>query len=217
MSPSPHQALELTLDERVDYLAVVASIAAADARLQNSEKAKLRELGRSLDLPEDRMREVLDVAERPTGSVERRLDRLKDSDLRFALLTDCIFLAHADNDFGDDEKEEIGRLGTALGVSGEQLAALVEYVVTARAAARSDDTAAQQHRGEELAGKLAALGIPLGAVSLASALGLATSGASSGLAALALGFGAASGFGLVLGVGVGTFMGVRWLRGKLSG
>jgi uncharacterized tellurite resistance protein B-like protein len=217
MSEAPHEALQLTLDERVDYLAVVASIAAVDVKLQNSEKAKLRELGRALELPEDRMREVLDVAERPAGSVDDRVARLRSSDLRFTLLTDCICLAHADADFGEEEQAEIARIATALGVSGTQLAAMVEYVVAARAAAKSDDASSHQRKGEELAGKLAALGVPLGAVGAASALGLVATGASSGLAALALGFGAASGLGLVMGAGVGTFMGVRWLRKRLAG
>jgi uncharacterized tellurite resistance protein B-like protein len=210
MTTQPHEGLELSVDERIDYLATVASIAAVDVKLQNSEKAKLRELCVQLGIPDDRIREVLDVAERPTGSVERRLERLKNSDLRFVLLTACLRLAHVDGDYGAEEQAEIRRIADTLGVDGEQLDALTEAV-----AASIDGAPSVGVTAEQVATRLAAVGVPVAAVGAASALGLGVSGATSGAAAIGLGLTAATGFGLALGVGVGTFVGVRWLAKKL--
>jgi hypothetical protein len=61
------------------------------------------------------------------------------------------------------------------------------------------------------------VGIPVGAVATMSAAGVAMAGVSTGVAALAIGLGVASGLGALLGLGVGTVIGVRWLHDRISG
>jgi len=216
-SPKTHQAHDITLAERVDYMTIIASMAGADVSLAPEEMAKLRELCRALELPERETQRILDTAHRPTASVERHLDALKSSPLRFALLSDCLSLAYADGEYAKSERKEIASLAKALDVSDEQLAALEEC---ARAVAEAH---AKQHpndwkaRGEKLADKLAAVGVPIAAVGGLSAVALSTAGVSSGVAALVMGLGLASGLGAVLGLGVGTVIGIRWLHDRMSG
>lgn len=210
-TPRRHEALDVPLAERVHYLMIVASMAGVDVVLTPEELAKLGQLCKELELPEAETREILTVAHRPTASIERHLDALKASPLRFALLTDCLSMAYADGEYAKGEQKEIRDLAGALGVDEQQLAALEECVQALRAA--TGDT--HPHH-EKLADRLAAVGIPVGIVATLSAVGLTSAGVSSGAAAVAMGLGIATGFGAVVGLGVGTVVGVRWLHGKMK-
>jgi uncharacterized tellurite resistance protein B-like protein len=215
MTKKQHDARDLPLTERVDYLMVVASMAGADVVIDQAEKDRLRELCGELGLPERETAAVLSACQRPTASIERHIDGLKSSPLRFTLLSDCVSLAYADGDYGKDERREVESLARALGVSGEQLAPIEELVRATHAAATGG--ADDHHKaGLAIAEKLAAVGVPIGAVAAISAVGLEMAGVSTGVAALGVGLGIATGFGAVLGIGVGSYMGVRWLKGKLK-
>jgi uncharacterized tellurite resistance protein B-like protein len=211
-----HEALHVPLADRVDYLMILASMAGADVVLAKEELEKLRQLCAALELPPKETADVLTAAHRPTASIARHLDQLKGSPLRFALLSDCLALAYADGDYAKSERKEIVALARALEVDEAQFAALEECAAALQKATAEDGSPAQwSKRGEELASQLAAVGIPLGAVATLSAVGLASAGVSTGVAALVVGLGIASGFGAALGLGVGTVLGLRWLYGKL--
>src|SRR5215471_18208894 len=150
-SSKTHQAHDIPLAERVDYLTIIASMAGADVSLAPEEMAKLRELCRALELPERETQGILDTAHRPTASIERHLDSLKSSPLRFALLSDCLSLAYADGEYAKSERKEIASLAKALEVTDEQLVALEECaraVAEAHAKLHPNDWKA---RGEKLA------------------------------------------------------------------
>jgi uncharacterized tellurite resistance protein B-like protein len=215
-SSNTHQAHDVSLTERVDYLTVIASMAGADVSLAPEELAKLRELCRALELPEREAQTILDVAHRPTASIERHLDALKSSPLRFALLSDCLSLAYADGEYAKSERKEIASLANALGVTSEQLAALEECARTFAEARAKQHGTDWKTKSEKLAEQLAGVGIPIAAVGALSAVGLSTAGISSGVAALVMGVGVASGFGAVLGLTVGTVMGIRWLHDRMT-
>jgi uncharacterized tellurite resistance protein B-like protein len=217
MTEKAHEALALPLSERVHYLMIVASMAGADVVLETAETARLESLCKELGLPEQETRDIIATAHRPTAMIERHLEELGTSALRFALLSDCISLAFADDDYGKDEQREVHALAKSLGVSDEQLSALEEYVRSARAAASGTDGDHHRKAGVAIAEKLAAVGVPVGVVAAVSALGLEMAGVSTGLAAFGMGLGVATGFGAAIGLGVGTYMGVRWLKGKLGG
>ncbi len=214
-STKTHDAHDVSLAERVDYMTVIASMAGADVSLAPEEMAKLRELCRALELPERETRAILDTAHRPTASIERHLEALKSSPLKFALLSDCLSLAYADGEYAKSERTEIASLAKALNVTGEQLAALEECARALAEAHAKGHATDWKSKSEQLAEQLASVGIPIAAVGALSAVGLSTAGISSGVAALVMGVGVASGFGAVLGLTVGTVMGIRWLHDRM--
>ena len=216
MSTEPHVALKIPLIERVHYLSIVASMAAADASLSSDELAMLRTLCADLQLPPHETEQVMETAHHPTASLERHLEGLKSSELKYGLLTDCIALAYSDGVYEDDEKVEVRSLARALEVSEEQLVALEACAKAAFEAHKAAHAGDHHSSGEHIASQLAAVGVPVAAVATVSALGLTTAGVSSGLAAFAMGLGIASGFGAAIGLGVGTYVGVRWAHKKLS-
>jgi uncharacterized tellurite resistance protein B-like protein len=215
-SPKTHEAHDIPLVERVDYMTIIASMAGADVALAPEELEKLRELCRALELPVAETEKVLDTARRPTRSVERHLETLKSSPLRFTLISDCLSLAYADGEYAKSERTEIASLARTLEVDDAQLAALEECARALAEAHAKDHPADWKHRGEKLGQQLAAVGIPIGAVGALSAVGLSTAGISSGATALVMGLGLASGLGAVLGLSVGTVMGIRWLHDRVS-
>lgn len=214
----PHEAHDIPLAERVDYLMIIASMAGADVSIAQEELRKLRDLCQALELPERELELVLSTARRPTASIERHLDALKTSPLRFTLLSDCLSLAYADGEYAKSERKEIASLASALGVNAAQLSTLEECALAlAEAAAQGGDSHAWKKRSEELAARLVAVGIPIGAVATVSAAGVALAGVSTGVAALVVGLGVASGLGALLGLSIGTVIGIRWLHEKIAG
>jgi len=216
-SGKTHEAHDIPLAERVDYLTIIASMAGADVSIAPEEFAKLKELCRALELPPAETQRVLDTAHRPTRTVERHLDSLKSSQLRFTLLSDCLSLAYADGEYAKSERNEIASLARALEIDDAQLSTLEDCArALAEAHAKEHPNADWKAKGEKLAQQLAAVGIPIGAVGALSAVGLSAAGISTGAAALVMGIGVASGLGAVLGLSVGTVMGIRWLHDRLT-
>jgi uncharacterized tellurite resistance protein B-like protein len=216
-SPKTHEAHDIPLAARVDYLTIIASMAGADVSIAPEETAKLRELCRALELPERETQQIIDTSHRPTAFIERHIDALKASPLRFTLLSDCLSLAYADGEYAKTERKEIASLAKALDVSDEQLAALEECARAVAEAHAKHNSTDWKAKSEKLAANLASVGIPIATVGAISAVGLSTAGISTGAAALAMGVGLASGLGAVLGLSVGTVMGIRWLRDRISG
>ena len=217
MDSSSHEAHDVPLTERVDYLMIIASMAGADESIAEEELRKLRDLCRTLEMPERETEQIVSAAHRPTASIERHLDAIKASPLRFTLVADCLSLAYADGEYSKSERKEIASLASALGIDSAQLQALEECAHSiAEATAGKHDASHWKKRGEELAARLGAVGIPLGVVAGLSAVSLSTAGVSSGVAALILGLGVAGGLGAALGLGLGAVVGIRWLHDKLA-
>jgi uncharacterized tellurite resistance protein B-like protein len=211
-----HEAHDIPLSERVDYLTIVASMAGADVSIAPEELEKLRELCKALDLPPRETEQVLATSRRPTAMIDRHFEALKASPLRFALLSDCLSLAYADGEYAESERKEIAALARALDVAGPQLAALEECALSINEASAHGHEGEWKKRGEKLASQLAAVGIPVGAVAALSAVGLSTAGVSTGAAALIMGLGLATGLGAVVGLSVGTVLGLRWLHDRVT-
>jgi uncharacterized tellurite resistance protein B-like protein len=212
MTEKKHEALELPLAQRVDYLIVVASMAGVDVKLEPEETAKLKTLCRELGLPDEEMKKVLFASQAATAAVVRHLEGLKESPLRFALLKDCVALGYADGVYDAHERAEVRKIASGLGVAEDQVLAIEELVEACAKASKGESHKA----GEELAENLAGAGIPIGILAAASAIGLEVTGAATGLAALGMGLGIATGFGAFLGLGAGTYMGVRWLQKRVK-
>ncbi len=217
MTSHEHDARNIPLAERVAYATVVGSMAAADDVVAPAELDRIKSLCKELGLPDGETQKVVVTAESRNGvAAQRAMTRLAASDLRFTLYTDCLLLAYADDTVVKQEREMLQGIAKALRIDDDKARLLEEYVTVARDAARPGaDQHAAKARAEALAGKLAALGIPVGAVALTSAAWLSAAGITTGLAAVGAGLGIVTGFGAVVGLGVGTLYGVRWLHHKL--
>ena len=216
-----HPAMQLPLRERVDYLTVVASMAAADGTTAGSEFEKMRELCKALGLGPAETGQVIAALEDPdTVRIGEVAGRLGSSQLRFALMTDLLFMAHADGDYCEAERAEIRELSHALNVSDAQLAALEKYVLAVLKASRAEGIGGEVFKklGGEVAASLAAAAIPIAAVAVSGTwFGLSAAGISAGLAALGLGLGMTCGVGAVAGIGVASYISVRWLYRRVVG
>lgn len=205
--------------ERRSYLTVVGAIAAADHKLVGEEVSMLRRLCRVLKLTPRATGEVIANAEQPTPEIlEAAIRNLKSSQLRFTLLTDCIFMAYADEVVVPQEEEAIKGIACAFGISAEQLFSLREYVEAVRAASASPRrTAAVDKALEEAVAGVAGAGVPLAAVALSGqVVGFSAAGMTSGLSALGMGLGMASGMGVAVGMGIGSYIGVKWLWKRMA-
>jgi uncharacterized tellurite resistance protein B-like protein len=219
-SKGKHPATKLPLQERVDYMTVVAAMAAADGELAATEVDSLRKACHDLGLGPREMGEVIAAAERPDEvHVKQVVARLRSSDLRFTLMTDLFFMAYADDKLVEAEKHKLGELADALSITKEQRLAIKKYVEAVRKAATAQGVSAEELKqlGGTVAASLGSAGIPIAAVAVLGVPGLSAAGITSGLAALGLGLGMASGIGVAVAIGVGSFFGIRWLYKKLVG
>jgi hypothetical protein len=113
---------------------------------------------------------------------------------------------------------EIGEIADTLGINSAQQSAIDRYVAAMLRANKTKGSEADglKKLGGEVAAGLAAAGVPIAAVGMSgSAAGLGAAGITSGLAALGMGLGVATGIGVALGIGVASYFGVRWLSKKV--
>jgi len=129
MQEEKHQLLKYSMDERKAYLCLVASIASADNEVSDEEIINIRELAKKVELDARSMGMVLAAAGDPrTVPIKQCLKLLSESELRFTLITDMLFLAYADNDYAPSEKSVISGFALELRVNSEQLSAIEDYV-----------------------------------------------------------------------------------------
>lgn len=203
--------------ERVDYLCVAATIAAADGKITDDEISHIREFCEHIEIGEIGIGLIIAAIENPAGvDLQTILSRLKHTDLKFTLLTDMLFIAHADGIVCPGEQEEIKKIAEMLAITSPQIDAIDRYVEAAISAQQSKRSEAHWKQvGSEIAGILAGAGIPLGAVALAGTI--FGNGISSGLAALGMGLGMTTGIGVAMSMGVCSYFGVRWLWKTILG
>jgi uncharacterized tellurite resistance protein B-like protein len=115
--------------ERLDYLIVVASLAAADHEIDDAELVPLEELCRELALSDADRDTVLATARQPDPArVDASLARLKqDVALRVRLLTDAIAIVFADGKIAPLESQRIAQLGEALEIHPAQIGLIARY------------------------------------------------------------------------------------------
>lgn len=216
-----HPARGLLVRERVDYMVVVAAVAAADGTVVAAEMGALRDKCKELGLDASEIGEVIAAAEQPDAvRVEEIATRLRGSSLRFTLVTDLIFMAYADGQFAASEWQDIVAIAAVLDINEGQVTALVKYAQAVREAASAEGVGKKDFKklGGDVAATLASAGVPIAAVAAAGVVpGLSAAGVTSGLAALGLGLGMTAGIGVVAGIGVGSYFGVRWLYRKVVG
>jgi len=120
---------DYSLEERSAYLAAMATLANADGQVTEDELEFLQLLGEAAELPENLRQEVEQIARQPNQiSLQRCLDTLKPSQLRFSFLTDIISFAKADGQYTPEEEREIHKMADYLGVNQEQFSILNRFV-----------------------------------------------------------------------------------------
>jgi uncharacterized tellurite resistance protein B-like protein len=114
--------------EKGAYLGAIASIATADRTASADEIEYLSRLCDAADLSDQQKQSVGKAAtEVPGKELTRCLDILKNSELKYPLITDLMAFAKADQDFSEEEEESIHRIAEYLGVDQHQLSLLDQF------------------------------------------------------------------------------------------
>lgn len=131
--------------EKGAYLGAIASIASADREASEEEIKFLAALSESAHLSQESTRAVLSAAQDPTNlSVQKCLDVLKGSDLRYSFITDIMSFAKADGNLSGEEEELIKGMADYLGVNQQQYGVLKEFVNVADQSARKGEVVEPQ-------------------------------------------------------------------------
>lgn len=151
--------------EKAAYLSVIASLASADREASAAETEFLQELAHQAGLSGGSTQQVLAAAKDSTNqSVQANLDALRNSELRFSLVTDLISFARADGAYSNDEEVMVNKIATYLGINQQQTQALEQVVDQASKVPHDANDPAKQGFLSGVTDKLASVGIPKGAL-----------------------------------------------------
>jgi len=115
--------------EKGAYLGAIASLATADRQASEEELDYIEALIESAQISEDQASLIRDAATKDIADedMQRFLEVLKTSELRFSLVSDVIAFAQADNDYTETEKEKVQQIASFLGVNEQQFSVLDEF------------------------------------------------------------------------------------------
>ena len=115
--------------EKGAYLGAIASLATADRSASEEEKEYIAALCESARLTDDQTKLIAHVAtvKLADEDLNRFLDVLKSSDLRFSLISDLIAFAQADSDYSEEEQHTVEKIAHYLGLNDEQFTVLNEF------------------------------------------------------------------------------------------
>ncbi|GAA4308097.1 TerB family tellurite resistance protein [Nibribacter koreensis] len=131
--------------EKGAYLGALATIASADGTVTEDELTFLRLLGEAAELPASLEQEVESIAKNPSQiSLQKCLDVLKTSDLRFSFVTDLISFAKSDGEYSPEEQQRIGEIGQYLGIDQKQFSILDQFVDKANQAQQQGEDPTSQ-------------------------------------------------------------------------
>jgi uncharacterized tellurite resistance protein B-like protein len=120
---------DYTMEEKGAYLGALATMASADGHASEEELAFWVLLSHPPEMPENVEQEVLEIARNPSQiSLQRALDVLKKSQLRFSFITDIISFAKADGEYTQEEQKRIQEMSNYLGVDQKQYSILEQFV-----------------------------------------------------------------------------------------
>ena len=120
--------------EKGAYLGAVASIATADREASPEEIQYITALCDAADISEPQKEAVIKAATELSGEeLNRCLDILKNSDLKYSLVTDIIAFAKSDKDYSEQEQQHVKEISQYLGVDQKQFSLLDEFTDRASA------------------------------------------------------------------------------------
>ena len=130
--------------EKGAYLGAIASIATADREASPEELEHMAQLCDAADLSEVQKQSVIRAATELSGDeLTRCLDILKDSELRYSLVTDLMAFAKSDNNYSEEEQENIQKIAEYLGVNQQQFSLLDQFAEKAGSSQASPEEAVQ--------------------------------------------------------------------------
>jgi tellurite resistance protein len=114
--------------EKGAYLGAMASIATADRQASDEELQYIAALCDAADISESQKEAVIRASNELNGEeLKKCLDILKNSDLKYSLVTDIIAFAKADNNYGQEEQQRVHEISQYLGVDQNQFSLLNEF------------------------------------------------------------------------------------------
>lgn len=115
--------------EKGAYLGAIASIATADRSATEEELTYIEALCESAGLSSEQSNLIREAAttEISDDDLKRCLDVLKNSELRFSLVSDVIAFAESDQSYSEDEKQRVHEIASYLGVNQEQFSLLDQF------------------------------------------------------------------------------------------
>jgi uncharacterized tellurite resistance protein B-like protein len=135
---------DYTDEEKGAYISAIASLATADRTASEEESEFLQALADSAELSAEQVERINAAASDTAGhELKSSLDILKNSDLRFSLLTDLVAFAESDQDYAAEEKANIEEMAAYLNISREQSDAIKQFVHKASAAEVTPEQANQ--------------------------------------------------------------------------
>lgn len=115
--------------EKGAYLGAIASIATADRQATEEEQEYIQALAESAELSEAQQASVMQAATQISPEdLKRCLDVLKNSELRYSLVTDMIAFAEADQNYTAEEKASVEHVAQYLGINQQQFSVLNQFV-----------------------------------------------------------------------------------------
>ena len=132
-------------EEKGAYLGALATMASADGHVSDEEIEFLQLMAEAAELPENLHTEIASIAKNPSQiSLQRCLDVLKASQLRFSFLTDIISFAKSDGQYTPEEQKRIAEVGEYLGIDQKQFSILDQFVDKANDAQKQGEDPTSQ-------------------------------------------------------------------------
>ena len=159
-------------NEKTAYLSAIASLATADREASPAEGQFLQALSQQAGLSADATQQVVAAANDPSNQgIQQHLDVLKNSDLRYSLITDLISFSRADGAYSNDEETMVNKMSQYLGINQQQQQTLETVVDQAAAVPHDPQDPAKEGFFSSIGDKLSSVGIPKGAL-MAGLLGV---------------------------------------------
>ncbi|MEO1655833.1 MAG: hypothetical protein AAFU64_19990 [Bacteroidota bacterium] len=140
---------------RTSYLVILSAVASADHENSEEEVAFMEQIAGVAGLKEDSLGVLKEAMTNP-GSVDLKahLDNFKGNDLKFALITDLLNLAHKDGELESEEVVQIQKATAHLEINDEQFDALQQYVKAANKEVDDQEGNAELNDTGELKGEM---------------------------------------------------------------
>lgn len=116
-------------EEKAAYFGALAIFASVDGHASPEELEFLQIMAEAAELPYKAQFELEQVANKQDSiSLQKCLDILKKSELRFSFVTDIISFAKSDGKYTEEEKEKIKEIADFLNINQDQFSILDTFV-----------------------------------------------------------------------------------------
>jgi len=126
--------------EKGAYLGAIASLATADREASEEEIEYIEQLCDAAQLSQKQKEFVVRAATELTGEdLKKCLDVLKNSELKYSLVTDLIAFGKSDQNYSPEEQENVQKIATYLGVEQKQFSLLDQFAEKASTEATPEE------------------------------------------------------------------------------